>query len=204
MKRVLLFDPSEIYLEGVAALLNSQGYKVVAYPLEKSQALEVLNCHFSLLLFGFTDEKQEEELKMAKELKNSCASMMAILTADCYPFLEEIVKLSPQSYLHRFAPKNIFFQAVDETLKGKSFIDRKIAPWLYRLVFAAEDTCSLSSQERKIAHLVSLGFTNQRIAEELCITVNTVKFHLKNIYAKAGVKNRRDFQRFFRPSPFYD
>jgi DNA-binding NarL/FixJ family response regulator len=204
MKKVLLFDSSEVYLEGVAALLHSKGYQVTAYPLEKEQALEALNYSFSLLIFGFTDDRQEEELKVAEKLKNYCSNMIAILTADCYPFLEEIVKLSPQSYLHRFAPKKILFQAVEETIKGKSFIDRKIAPWLYRLVFVAENTCSLSSQERKIAHLVSLGFTNQKIAEELCITVNTVKFHLKNIYAKAGVKNRRDFQKFFRPSPFYD
>lgn len=204
MKKVLLFDTSEIYLEGVSALLHLQGYMVVTYPLKKKQALEVINRNFSLLIFGFTDDSQEEEFKVAKRLKSYCTNMMAILTADCYPFLEGIVKLSPQSYLHRFAPKNILFQAVEETIKGRSFIDRKIAPWLYRLVFTAEDTCSLSGQERKIAHLVSLGYTNQRIAEELCITVNTVKFHLKNIYAKAGIKNRLDLQKFISPLPFYD
>jgi len=34
------------------------------------------------------------------------------------------------------------------------------------------------------------GYTNQRIAREMCITVDTVKTHTKNIYEKLGVNNR--------------
>ena len=36
--------------------------------------------------------------------------------------------------------------------------------------------------------------SNLEIAEYLHISVNTVKFHLSNIYQKVGVTNRRDLK----------
>ncbi|MGC9395527.1 MAG: helix-turn-helix transcriptional regulator [Anaerolineae bacterium] len=35
------------------------------------------------------------------------------------------------------------------------------------------------------------GLTNQEIAQTMCVSVNTVKTHLKNIYGKLGVHNRK-------------
>jgi LuxR family maltose regulon positive regulatory protein len=42
---------------------------------------------------------------------------------------------------------------------------------------------------RVLAHLES-GATNKQISRTLCVTENTIKFHLKNIYAKLHVANR--------------
>lgn len=48
----------------------------------------------------------------------------------------------------------------------------------------------LSKREIAILELLAIGAQNKKIAEKLCITENTVEFHLKNIYVKLGVKNR--------------
>lgn len=48
----------------------------------------------------------------------------------------------------------------------------------------------LSKREREIIALVKLGWTNQRVGEELYISVNTVKKHLQNIYEKYQVQNK--------------
>lgn len=50
----------------------------------------------------------------------------------------------------------------------------------------------LSHREREIFNLISKGKTNKEIATELNISVNTVKFHLKNIYEKLNIKNRKE------------
>ena len=49
---------------------------------------------------------------------------------------------------------------------------------------------SLSPQEQRVLQLLVAGETNQQIAQELVVSVNTVKYHVKNLYQKLGVSNR--------------
>lgn len=51
---------------------------------------------------------------------------------------------------------------------------------------------ALSDREFEILNLVLSNKSNGQIAEELFVSVNTVKFHLKNIYHKLGVSNRTE------------
>ncbi|MCP4543341.1 MAG: AAA family ATPase [Chloroflexi bacterium] len=49
----------------------------------------------------------------------------------------------------------------------------------------------LSDRELQALRLLADGHTNQEMANELCVSINTVKAHLKNIYSKLGVHKRR-------------
>jgi LuxR family maltose regulon positive regulatory protein len=48
----------------------------------------------------------------------------------------------------------------------------------------------LSSRELELLQLVSMGRSNQEIAQELFVAIGTVKKHLNNIFGKLGVSNR--------------
>ena len=48
----------------------------------------------------------------------------------------------------------------------------------------------LTASERAVAKLVSVGLDTQQVATELCITINTVRAHLHNIFHKLGVNSR--------------
>lgn len=50
----------------------------------------------------------------------------------------------------------------------------------------------LTSRESEILHHLGHGCSNAKIAENLFISENTVKFHIKNIYIKLNVKNRME------------
>ncbi len=49
---------------------------------------------------------------------------------------------------------------------------------------------SLTQKEREVIELLSKGLSNSDIANRLNISINTVKYHLQNIYTKLNVKNR--------------
>lgn len=52
------------------------------------------------------------------------------------------------------------------------------------------DNFNLTSREVEVAYNLFLGYKNKEIQKKLCITMNTLKYHIKNIYAKLGVHNR--------------
>ena len=50
----------------------------------------------------------------------------------------------------------------------------------------------LTPQERRIVQLLLQGKSNQAIIQELYVSINTLKTHLKNIYRKTETSNRRE------------
>jgi DNA-binding CsgD family transcriptional regulator len=50
----------------------------------------------------------------------------------------------------------------------------------------------LTIREKEVIRLLAKGYEDKQIAQELCISLYTVKGHLKNIYAKLSVSNRME------------
>lgn len=50
----------------------------------------------------------------------------------------------------------------------------------------------LTLREREITEFAYKGYSNAQIAEELCISLYTVKTHIKNIFEKLGVSSRME------------
>lgn len=57
-------------------------------------------------------------------------------------------------------------------------------------------TDRLSPYEFSLAMMATRGKSNQEIADDLRISVNTVKAHLSAIYLKLGISSRRELERF--------
>ena len=77
----------------------------------------------------------------------------------------------------------VFKECIEEFMKKKDLLKS-----LTHLSSAKLDT--LSSREMEILELISHSMTNEEIAEKLFISSKTVKTHLRNIFVKAGVRNR--------------
>lgn len=56
---------------------------------------------------------------------------------------------------------------------------------------------NLTKTEKIIARLLQNAYTNTNISEELNISINTVKTHVKHIYEKLNVKDRLSFAGLF-------
>ena len=65
---------------------------------------------------------------------------------------------------------------------------RCAAPWQQSEHFHQES--ALSKREEEILRWVAAGKTNWEISVILNVSLNTIKFHLKNVFQKIGVENR--------------
>src|SRR5262249_1982217 len=65
-------------------------------------------------------------------------------------------------------------------------------PYRYKRLFRMTIEPQISERERENFPVVAMGGTNQQIANQLNISVNTVKVHLRNIFGKIGVASRTE------------
>jgi two-component system, NarL family, response regulator DesR len=82
-------------------------------------------------------------------------------------------------------------QAVRDVVGG-----RRVFPALVVLDDPAA-AAGLSRRQRDVLRLVAQGLSNQEIAAELMITVNTVKFHVRTIFRQLGIHNRVEAARMW-------
>jgi DNA-binding NarL/FixJ family response regulator len=97
--------------------------------------------------------------------------------------------------LKRAAPEQIL-QAITEVSTGgapmTSEIARKLVEAFKETPPSAPPTVELSRREQEILELLSQGFANKEIAQNLNISFDTVRWHLKQIYDKLHVRSRTE------------
>ena len=81
--------------------------------------------------------------------------------------------------------------AIDEVLSGGAPMSSKIASLVVKS-FQRNLNSPLSDRETDVLTLLAKGKTYHSIADELFISVETVKTHIRNIYQKLHVTNKTE------------
>jgi len=77
---------------------------------------------------------------------------------------------------------------------------RKVFPFATNSRAVDDPLSSLTPRERELLTALASGITNAQIAKRFDISLNTVKFHLKNLYEKLNVDNRSQAVAFYLSS----
>ncbi|MBK1881824.1 response regulator transcription factor [Luteolibacter pohnpeiensis] len=103
--------------------------------------------------------------------------------------------------LKRSAPEEVV-QAIRDVQQGgvpmSGGIARKVIQYFRDQSSTMEMVDKLTPREREILELVANGFTNKELAGRLHLSVDSVRWHLKNIYAKLHVHSRTEAALKFR------
>lgn len=92
-------------------------------------------------------------------------------------------------YLTKNASSNQLIEAMSELVNGGSPMSMKIARMVVQS-FQKKKSNILNEQEIDILTQLSRGKSYQGIAEVMCVSVNTIKYHIKKIYDKLEVSSK--------------
>ncbi len=98
-----------------------------------------------------------------------------------------------------YAPRSSSAAALLETCVDVA-AGKMVFPFLDVRELQSDPIQQLSRKERVILESLSKGLTNRELAKELSISINTVKFHLSNMFEKLSVKNRAQAIAFYYSS----
>jgi DNA-binding NarL/FixJ family response regulator len=113
-------------------------------------------------------------------------------------------------YLTKDADRGTILHAVRGAAGGHAILDPAVQRRLLALATQhtappASEAADLTLREQEILHLIGEGLRNRDIATRLFISEATVKTHINNLFAKAGLHSRADAVRYalsgHRPAP---
>ncbi len=95
-------------------------------------------------------------------------------------------------FCNRSAPVDELLDICEQAAAG-----RMVFPFLDIRSLQEDPIFQLTKRERTMLETMAEGRTNKELAAEFNLSVNTVKFHLSNLYDKLGVKNRAQAIAFY-------
>jgi DNA-binding NarL/FixJ family response regulator len=95
--------------------------------------------------------------------------------------------------------------AILEALSGgapmSSEIARRVVESFRQKSRSRDATINLTSREEEVLVLLSRGFSNKEIADQIGVSIETVRSHLKRIYEKMHVRSRTEAVALYFSSP---
>ena len=198
--RVMVVDDHTIVREGIKALLELQeDIEVVGEATSSSEFLEKLESvlpDVSLIDLKMPGIDGIEAARLAKA-KYPSIKIILLTNYDDEEYVMEAIKAGADGYVLKDIKKGDLITIIRGVLHDHAFIDPTVARKLFRSIrqsTAAEEQTvarpTFSERELQILAGLAEGQSNKDIAGTLCLSPDTVKSHLKNIYQKLGVHNR--------------
>jgi DNA-binding NarL/FixJ family response regulator len=207
---VLLADDHALFREGLAGIIAAQpDFEVVGEAgdgLEAMVKARELVPDLILMDIGMPGCDGLEATRQIRQELPAVTIVMLTVRDEAEKLFEAI-----KNGAHGYLLKNIQAQDMLELLRGAMRGEAAITPALAgrmleefrRLSREAawapdEGTETLTRREQEVLSLVAEGAADKEIAEALCVSLHTVKSHMRNILAKLHVGSRYEAARYGR------
>jgi DNA-binding NarL/FixJ family response regulator len=192
MKRLLVVADHAFIVEAIRlALRQTAGFELVGF----FDGRQPLRSEFSelgpdVVLVDDMEHHHGEALERLREAAEDAPGAKRLLLATCVDdtTLDAAFEAGADAVLSKTLHPIALGTLLRETARG-NIVHR------HRRSTVA-GACPLTSRESQILGLAAQGYTNSRIARQLWVTEQTVKFHLSNCYRKLGVANRTEASRY--------
>ena len=202
--RVLVADDQDIVRTGLRMILDAQpGIEVVAEAVDGRDALELARslrpdvCLFDIRMPELDGIEVTRQLA-GPDVEDPLA-VVVITTFDLDEYVHGALKAGARGFLLKDAGPELLAQAVRSAASGDALIAPSVTARLLSTFAdggassrepAAQPIEPLTEREEQVLVTVARGRTNAEIADELSISLRTVKTHLASLMNKLGARNR--------------
>jgi len=194
MIKVLLVDDHEMVRLGVSAYLSAQpDMEVVGEAESGEKGVELaLQLRPDIILMDLVMEPMDG-IEATKQIISAWPEAKIMIVTS---FLDDdkvypAIEAGAVSYMLKTSKASEIANAIRATFHGQSVFEPEVTGKMMnnrRKQSLPHE--QLTSREMEVLLLIAQGKTNQEIAEELFISLKTVKVHVSNILAKLDVQDR--------------
>lgn len=199
--RVLVADDQEIVRTGLTMILDAQpGIAVVGQAADGAEAVALAQalrpdvCLFDIRMPGM--DGVEATRRLAGPDVADPLAVVVITTFDLDEYVHAALKAGARGFLLKDAGPELLAQAVRAAASGDALIAPSVTARLLATLAGSGGTPPpeprepLTEREEVVLATLARGRTNTEIAEELYISLSTVKTHVASLMDKLGARNR--------------
>jgi DNA-binding NarL/FixJ family response regulator len=199
---VLIADDHPVVRRGLSFVLKPKyGIKIIGEAEDGVQAVELAQKLKPDVILMDLRMPNKSGLEAIQEiLQNDPEARILVLSS----FSEadqvaQAIQAGALGYLLKDSSAQELVHAIGEAYKGNLFLPQQIARKVKMGSSAASTQKTepiqthpknLTDRELEVLNLLVLGMSNKKIAEELCVSEVTARFHVSSIIRKLGVSNR--------------
>jgi two-component system NarL family response regulator len=189
--RVLIADDHQVVRVGLRAIIDAEpDMQVVAEAIDGPSAIAAFSAHhpditlLDLRMPGLSGPHIITEIRK----RDPDAHIIVVTTYDADEDVFRAVHAGARGYLLKDTFTEGMLEAIRNVHAGRRLIDPQLAARLMDRV----NQRSLTAREVSVLGLVARGMTNREIGAALTMGEETVKAHLKHIFAKMEVSDRTE------------
>ena len=198
--RILLLQDQSLFREGLGRLLRDEpGFQVVGSCASTREALAALEREHAHIVLVDYDVGEERALDFVGELKKlGFDGHVLMLTARMNGgAVLRALERGTSGIVMRNSPASELVKAIQRVASGELWLDSEAMKAIVEAVRSGEQRIwqHLNVRERVVLKAVLEGLTNHQIAVKLQIPENSVKYVIRRLFEKAGVKTRSQLVR---------
>ena len=199
---VLVADDQDLVRTGLTMIINSRpNLEVVGEASDGGEAVELARrlrpdvCLFDIRMPDL-DGIEATRLLAGPDVTDPMA-VVVITTFDLDDYVHKALKAGARGFLLKDAGPDLLAQAIEAAAAGDALIAPSITVRLLEVFSNQEQQAQpdqpivpLTSREEEVLVTVAAGRTNAEIADDLHVSLSTVKTHLASLMNKLGTRNR--------------
>lgn len=195
MTSIYLVDDHQLMREGLSALLQAKGHKVVGESADPTEALaDLLRLRPEILLLDLHLGGRSGFELLSEIQRRHLPTRCVVLTMSAQPrHVAEALRMGASGYVLKGSPGSDLMSAIEAAMHGKKYLGAEVADLALQVFTQQDDDIDplggLSPRERQIIIMVVNGQSSAAIGLELHLSPKTVATYRSRLMAKLGVSD---------------